>query len=139
MIIRPPKKKPLLPGRMQVQTGFELPNSSTWYKVNNMINSAAYDSTTTIVNNCLIVPATGSYTLTGGAVFNAGLGTQIARAVLQDGTILSADAAGSTPSVIPSVVVALNEGDEIRLEANSGTMYKTVNANINSYIQIVPV
>ncbi|WP_155293053.1 hypothetical protein [Rhodococcoides fascians] len=128
------------PGRMRVGTNFQVGQS--WTKVTTMISSGDYPNTTTIVDNCLIVPATGSYTLTGGAVFTGSLGTQIARAVLQTGTVLAADTTGSSPSVIPSTVVSLTVGDQIRLEAQGSVnqaAYQTISANVNSYIQIVPV
>ena len=138
-IVRPTVKKPV-PGRMQLNANYS--GTGTWSKVVNMIASSTYPTTTIIANDCLIVPATGSYTLTGGAVFGGSLGTQIARAVKQDGTILSADSGGSSPSVIPSTVVSLIAGDQISLEAQGSVAidpYQRIDANVNSFIQIVPV
>lgn len=128
------------PGRMQLASNYVA--NGSWSKVVNMVASSTYGSTTTIVENCLVVPGTGNYTLSGGAIFGGGLGTQISRAVLQNGTVLSEDSGGSNPSVIPTVVVSLNGGDQIRLEAIGSVAanpYNLVSANVNTFIQIVPV
>ena len=87
--------------------------ANVFEKITGWSSTINYGGTTTVVNNEIIVPETGDYTLEWSAPTSTANTANTARVTNQLGTVL---ASKTTPATAGSQVVTLTKGDSLKLE-----------------------